>query len=459
MTEDRQAPFQRLSEFTAEMLRKRQIPGASMGVLAEGEILTAGLGVTNADHPLPVTDETLFQIGSITKTFTVLAAMRLVEMGKLDLDATVRTYLPQFRVADEAASAQATLRHLFTHTAGWVGDFFDDTGAGDDALSRYVTNMANLEQLAPVGTVWSYNNAGFSLAGHVIEVVTGKSYQAALRELVLEPLGLQHCHLNPGDVMTHGFAVGHQMGEKGPQVARPWPLPTSAHPAGGIVCHVKDLLLYARFHLADGTTADGTKLLSPESMSIMHSPQVAIWGDKEEMGLSWFVNEIDGTRTLSHGGGTNGQVTLLQLVPGRRFAIAVFTNADQGGTVTGEVSRWALQQYLGLDSKDPAPIESTVEDLVPYAGRYVNPASGELEIGILGGRLVGQVTPKGGFPTRDSPPPPKPAPMAFAPCEKDRLLVVDGPFKGAKADFIRQQDGSIGWLRASGRIYRRDSRP
>jgi CubicO group peptidase (beta-lactamase class C family) len=211
------------------------VPGVAVGVLYNGETYTAGFGVTHVEHPLPVTEDTLFQVGSISKTFTCTVVMRLVEMGKLGLDATVRIYLPGFKVSDEEASTRATVRHLLTHMAGWVGDFFHDTGAGDDALERYVADMSELEQLAPVGTVWSYNNAGFSVAGRIIEVVTGQTYEAALKELVLEPLGLGHCFLGPGEVITRRFAVGHRDGTEGAQVARPWPLPRGVYPAGGIV--------------------------------------------------------------------------------------------------------------------------------------------------------------------------------------------------------------------------------
>jgi CubicO group peptidase (beta-lactamase class C family) len=284
MSASHEANWDHLCEFVAKVMEEKVVPGVAVGILHKGETATAGFGVTNVDHSLPVTDETLFQIGSITKTFTGTAIMRLVEMGKLDLDATVRTYVPDFRVSDDEASSQATIRHLLTHMGGWVGDFFDDTGAGDDALPRYVAKMAELEQLAPLGTVWSYNNAGFSLAGYVIETVTDKNYQAALKELVLEPLGLNHCYFEPGDVMTYRFAVGHNVSEEGAQVARPWPLPRSVYPAGGITCHVKELLRYARFHLGDGTTEDGTELLRPESLSQMHSPQVTVWGNARHGG-------------------------------------------------------------------------------------------------------------------------------------------------------------------------------
>ena len=452
MSSKHEANWDRLGEFVARQIEKRGVPGAAVGVLCEGETRAAGFGVTNADHPQSVTDETLFQIGSITKTFTGTAMMRLVETGKLDLDATVRTYVPDFKVADETASAQATIRHLLTHTAGWTGDFFHDTGAGDDALPRYVADMADLEQLAPIGTVWSYNNSGFYLAGHIIETVTGKRYEAALKELVLEPLGLEHCFFDPGDVMTYRFAVGHHGGDGGAQVARPWPLPRAAYAAGGITCGVHDLLRYARFHMGDGTAKDGTRLLTSESLALMQSPQVTLWGD-ETWGLTWSLNVVDGARQVSHGGGTTGQVSLLTLIPEHQFAVAIFTNAGEGGAVTADATKWALKEYLGLETPDPEPIESSEEELAAYAGRYTRPMV-DIELGVLCGRLIGQMVYKAGFPSRDVPPPPPPPPVTLALCEKDRLLGMDGPFKDSKAEIIRQPDGSIGWLRL-GRIHKR----
>ncbi len=454
MSTSHEANRECLAEFVAKVMKEKGVPGVAVGIVHKGETATAGFGVTNVDHPLPVTDETLFQIGSITKTFTGTAIMRLVEMGKLDLGATVQTYLPDFKVADETAASRVTIRHLLTHLGGWAGDFFHDTGAGDDALAKYVADMANLEQLAPLGTVWSYNNAGFSLAGYIIELVTGKSYQDVLKELIFEPLGLKNCYFDPGDVMTHRFAVGHNVTEEGPKVAIPWPLPRSSYPAGGITCHVKDLLRYARFHLGDGRADDATRLLSSESMAQMHSPQVTISGN-EAWGLTWAMDEVDEVRRIWHGGGTTGQISLLTLIPEHDFAIAIFTNADRGESVTREVSRWALKQYLGLEVTDPTPIESSEEELTPYVGRYSRPFA-DIELGMLGGKLVAQITYKGSFPTEDSLPPPDPPPMSLALCEKDRLLVLDGPFKRGKAEIVRKPDGSIGWLRAGLRLHVRE---
>ncbi len=450
MNDNHDTTFEQLNEFVNGVMTAKRVPGVAVGILHEGETYSAGFGVTNADHPLPVTGETLFQIGSITKTFTGTAIMRLVEMKKLDLDAPVRAYVPDFKLTDEQTASQATLRHILTHTGGWVGDYFDDTGTGDDASAKYVANMADLEQLAPLGSVFSYNNSGFCLAGYIIEQITGQSYQAALKELVLDPLGLENCYFDPGDVMTHRFAVGHQVQGPQAQVARPWPLPRAVYPAGGITCHVKDLLHYARFHLGDGTAQDESRLLESDSISQMQAQHVTVRRN-EFWGLTWSIEVVNGTSTISHGGGTVGQVSLLTLVPERDFAIAIFTNADEGASLTEDVSRWALKQYLGLEITAPTPIESSVEELAPYVGRYARPFA-EVELGILGGRLVAQLTYKQGFPTKDAPPPPPPPPMAIALYEPDHLIVLDGPYKDMQGDIVRKADGSIGWLRM-GRIH------
>jgi hypothetical protein len=338
---------------------------------------------------------------------------------------------------------------------GWAGDFFRDTGAGDDALARYVADMAELPQIAPLGTIWSYNNAGFSLAGHLIEVVTEQSYEAALKDLVLDPLGLAHCFLDPGDVITHRFAVGHSVGDEGAQVARPWPLVRSIYPGGGIVTSVRELLRYARFHLGDGTVDGGTRVLSPESMAQMQARHATVWKE-EGWGLTWGRQEVGGTVQVAHGGGTKGQVSHLALLPEHGFALATLTNADRGGFVTQAVRRWALREVLGIEVPEPEPIESSVEQLAQFAGQY-RAFYTDLELGVLGGKLVGQVTYKRGFPSEDVPPHPAPPPASLARCAEERLLVLDGPAKDGQAEVIRRPDGSIGWIRFGGRLHVREA--
>ena len=468
MNENPQATFEQLGEYVEAQLKAKGVPGAAVGLLYGGETYSAGFGVTSVENPLPVTPETLFQIGSISKTFTCLALMRLVEQNKVDLEATVRTYLPEFKVADEAASAHAKVWHLLTHVAGWVGDLFDDTGCEADALANYVAKMADLEQLAPLGQVWSYNNASFGLAGYLIEQVTGQLYETAIQELVFEPLGLKRCFLDAGNVISFRFAVGHAVEDGTAKVLRPWPLPRYARSMGGIVTDVGDLLRYAQFQMGDGKAAAGedaadgdvggeeaepVQIVQPDTLVQMHAPKLNRWGEKEQMGLAWFINDVGGTRQLSHGGGTLGQISLLCFFPEHKTALAVLTNATEGGAITDGVRRWVLEHYLGIEDKKPEPVEATEDELAEYVGFYSRPMS-DFELGLLNGRLVGQMVIKQGFPSKEMPPPPPPPPSALAPCGKDRLLIVAGPNKGGTVDVIRKEDGSIGWLRA-GRIHRK----
>jgi CubicO group peptidase (beta-lactamase class C family) len=366
-----------LAERVAEAMARLHVPGVAVGLVLDGQEHAAGFGVTSVEHPLPVDADTLFQIGSTTKTVTATVAMRLVEHGRLDLDAPVRTYLPGLRLADEGVGARVTLRHLFTHTGGWAGDHFPDTGDGDDALARAVAGMAGVPQLTPLGEVWSYNNAGFYLAGRVIEVVTGRTYEAAVRELLLDPLGMDRSCFFAADAITRRVAVGHLVREARPEVARPWALARAAHPAGGLTSSVRDLLRYARFHLGDGTAADGTRLLAEEALTRMRTPLVpGGMGVDERVGLTWMLTDLRGTdgtpgaRRVRHGGATYGQLSALVLVPERGFALALLTNANRGGQLHAEVAGWALGHYLGLAAPEPERLDLSPAELASYAGRY-----------------------------------------------------------------------------------------
>lgn len=433
-------------------------PGVAIGVWQQNSDQTldemTGLGVTNRDHSLPVHEDTLFQIGSISKTMTATIAMRLVEMGKLDLDMPVRHYLPDFRMQDAAAQAQATVRHLFIHTAGWVGDYFENTGRSDDALARYVANMAALPQQAPLGALWSYNNASFSLAGRVIEVVTGKPFETVAQELLFAPLGMTMSFFFTEEMMTHRFAVGHIVTPEATKVATPWALARSAHPAGGVTSTVRDMLRYARFHLNGGRTESGEQLLQPATIAGMQAFQSTAGSMADAVGISWMLNDLGGVRLVSHGGATNGQIAQLTLVPERNFALVILTNAQRGREVTRDLGNWALTHYLGLQQPTLHYQTLTEAELQPYTGYYKAQLS-EVEVTSANGGLVLQIIPQGGFPEKDSPagPTPPPAPAAFF--AKDRVIITDGPSKESKCEFIRNEQGEVVWFRVGGRVHRR----
>ena len=439
----------------AESAERHQVPGAAVGIALGDHDAYAFHGVTSLDNPLPVDAGTVFQIGSTTKTFTATAIMRLVEAGRIDLSAPVRTYVPELELRDEDVAARVTVLHLLNHTAGWTGDYFEDTGEGDDALARYVARMAELQQVTPLGESASYNNAAFNLAGRVIERVTGQTYEAALRELVIDPLGLADTLLFVTDVMTRRFAVGHQLHGGQVRVARRWHLSRSARPAGGVIATAADQLRYARFHLGDGT-ADGERILQPETLARMKQPTASLHASAlgDSVGICWLLKDVAGLRLVRHGGTTNGQLSAFVLVPERDFAITVLTNSETGGQLHGELVKWALEACLGVAEPEPEPLSLSEAELAPYAGRY-RTANGFVDLAVDGDRLVASTTfseealAKLRSVYGDQVPEQRPIPIRLLP--DDRFVVVEGSAKGVRGYFTRE-GGAVTGVDFGGRL-------
>jgi len=168
--------------------------------------------------------------------------MQLVEQGKINLCARVREYLPKFKIADEETAENLTVRHLLTHMAGWDGDFWPETGMGDDALGRCTALLADREQIAPLGTVWSYNNVGFVVLGEIMERVAGNPFERIIQERVFDPLRMKHSFMRATDVMTQRFATGHNVRSEGPRTVSQWgmtrdePVPTAELPVARGTC-------------------------------------------------------------------------------------------------------------------------------------------------------------------------------------------------------------------------------
>src|SRR6185436_4327926 len=198
--------FDAVADLVTAKMREYHVPGVTLGVLRDGRTTIRGFGVTSAEDPRPVTEDTIFPLASISKTVAATAVMRLVEQGKVDLRAPGRQYLPDFRVQDEAASRDVTMWHLLTHTSGWEGQL-SGPDSGDETLARFVAGLSTNMQLAPPGAAWSYNNAGFGVAGRVVEVVTGMPFGEAVNDLVFKPIGLTRAFTRVGDIVTHRFAL------------------------------------------------------------------------------------------------------------------------------------------------------------------------------------------------------------------------------------------------------------
>ncbi len=454
------AAIRELSDVVQDLMSEHHIPGAVVGVHADGEDHVLAFGATSIENPLPVDETTLFQIGSTTKTVTATVLMRLAERGTVDLDERVRTYVPELELADPETAERVTVQHLLTHTAGWAGDHFVDTGDGDDALAAYVASMATLKQVSPVGELWSYNNAAFVLAGRVVEAATGTSYEQAARTLVLEPLGMEQSFFFPKEAMLRRFAVGHVVTAGGTIVARPWPVPRSANAAGGLASSVRDQLRYARFHMGDGRAEDGTRVLEETSLKAMQVPRVAA-ASGAQMALSWHLEDADGCRIVAHGGATNGQMSSFWMVPARGFAFTAATNADTGRSALRSLDGWVRGRLLGLREREPEVLDLPADALAAYCGTYVasieagrTDVDDSVEVAADGTGLQLRLVPgdRTGFTETPAEPPP-PLPTRFY--EPDRVIVTGGPYAGVRAEFLRDPGGSVAWLRLGMRLHAR----
>src|SRR5690606_5876872 len=279
----------------ARLAAERGVPGAAVAVLKDGEIIDAAAGVLSTATNVDATADSVFQIGSITKVWTATLVMQLVADGLLDLDARLRDYLPEFRVADESAAAQITTRQLLSHQAGFEGDVFTDTGRGDDAIEKYVAGLADLPQVFAPGELFAYNNAGYSVLGRLVEVLREKTWETALMEHLAVPLGLTHVSPSPYEAILHRVAVGHVgPGEDGVETPAPlWALVRSNEPAGSMLAmRARELAAFAKMHVDGGVAGDGTRVLSEASVAAMQRKQVdlpRITGMGDAWGLGWEI--------------------------------------------------------------------------------------------------------------------------------------------------------------------------
>lgn len=388
----------RLRERLAMLCDEHRVPGAAVGVLQDGEVTEAAAGVVNLETGVEATTDTVFQIGSMGKAWTATVFMALVDEGLVSLDEPVRTYLPDFRVADPDVSVAVTPRHLLAHTSGIDGDHFEDRGRGDDCLERYVASCASLEQTHPFGATMSYCNTGYSILGRIVEVVTDRVWDTAMRERLFSPLGLTRTCTLPEEALLHRTAVGHVPPQPGaaPERASVWMLPRVCGPMGLIDSTVRDVLAFARMHLDDGRAADGTRVLTAESTRAMQEPEVEV-PDPHSLGshwgLGWILFDWGGRRLYGHDGNTIGQSSFLRVAPDAELAVTLLTNGGDAGQVYRKLFGELFADLAGIELP---PLPETPDrppgiDLAPYAGTYRR-LGVRLDLGVEEGRLTGTTT-------------------------------------------------------------------
>ena len=364
-----------------DLLRERYgVAGAQFGIVQldnEGSIfdqVIVSSGVLNTSTQEPVIDDAIFQIGSITKVWTTMLIMQLVDEGALDLDAPVRNILPDFSLADDP-SPSVTVRSLLNHTSGIDGDVFTDTGRGDDCIEKYVDKLTSVGHIHSPGDRFAYCNAGFVVAGRIIEVLRDMSWDDALQRYLIEPMGLEHTVTLSDDAPRFAVATGHTGFGDTCRPVPTWSITRSMGPAGLIVASIGDLLTFAKTALRGGAIRDEAHVLSAESARLMTTEQIDLRHSvfaARGWGLGWFLEDWHGTAVYGHDGGTIGQRAYLRLFPGTNYAIALLTSggqpdglyaelfADAAASIDGSI----LPDRLRPDrSSPPEPIEGTWENI------------------------------------------------------------------------------------------------
>lgn len=453
--------LENLPKLFGQRVRKFGVPGASLAILRGSRVITtAASGVTSVDTRIPVTEDTLFQIGSITKPFTTTLAMQLVDEGRLDLDAPVRDYLPEFRVADPVVSKTVTSRHLLSHQSGIDGDFFQEVGRGDDAPDRLIAMAAMMPNQFPLGEQLSYCNLGFVVMGQIIAKLRDKPFHDVLKEHLFDPLGMKQAFSRPEDGIRFSCAIGHVPSQRrdGQWNASKVAYLSQGQAAAGATptMTATDLLKFARMHRDGGKNEAGDKVLLARSVNAMQKRQIRApkffprgltgWG------LGWMLMEFGGHKVYGHDGGTIGQFAFLRILPKKNLAVAMLTNGGDASGLYDAMYRDIFKSLAKVDlPPDPGPDRSLAPDLTPYEGSYRN-LNGTFDLKADKGRLGVVWRPnegKSGIPDN--------SPVAFMGKDAAIFDTDDEQLNRNTLLFSGAQNRKMRYLTFGTRVYRRIS--
>ncbi|ADJ46691.1 beta-lactamase class C [Amycolatopsis mediterranei S699] len=376
-----------IQDRVSALLAEYGIPSAAIGVLRDGEMSEFAVGVKDVETAEPATPDTVYQCGSMTKTWTALAFLQLVDEGKAGLDEPIRTYLPGFAVADPETTAKVTARHLLNHTNG-IEEAFGHPGDGDDIYERMVENIADAPQVFPLGHTHGYSAAlGYAILARIMEVLDGKRWDDVLRDRLFTPLGLTGTNSRREQVDETRAATGHLIRSlaEGP-IVTPMPyLPREFGPGGGITSTVRDVLTMAHVLLHAGLAPGGRRIVSAASVQEMLRSRVPV-PDPYLFGPAWALGLIvcdwHGETVYATDGSTIGQNARLRILPDSNTAVAVLTN----GGPRESFARKVFREILGNVPELPEPDPALKLDLPRYEGVYERPGA-RYEVSAEGGTL------------------------------------------------------------------------
>lgn len=344
------------------------VPGVAVGAVVDGEVVLAeGFGQRDIEADLPVTATTLFAFGSSTKSLTALLVAMYVEDGLLEWETPVRDCIPGFRMHDAVATDQLTVRDLLCHNSGLPRHDFAWITNQTQSRAELVSRLEHLPSSGPFRRSWNYNNLMYTTAGYLIELVGGKTWEDALRQRVLDPLGMTTATFHVDQSRRTGdYARGYRR-QAEEVVELPMRAMGVAGPAGSLNVSLQDALRWLQFNLDPEQALVPASVLQNVRNNHMHMPMpgqndpASGWDELFPVGygLGWYIRSYRGLRVLYHGGNIDGFSAMTSMAPSRRCGIVVLTNLNN--TPLNNLLPYRLYDHVvGLD---PIPWSTRLRNL------------------------------------------------------------------------------------------------
>jgi CubicO group peptidase (beta-lactamase class C family) len=384
------ADFAAIDAYVQEQMENLGIPGLALGIVRDDQIThLQGFGVADSSRRA-ITPQTPFRIGSLTKGFTALAVMQLVEAGEINLEAPVHTYLPRFELADPEASSKITVRHLLNQTSGFSTKDGNSLWTNKKDLEETVHSLDGIKLTQPVGSTYQYSNINFMIAGLIVEVVSGQPYAEYVTEHIFEPLDMQHAHASIASAHADGLAKGHII-MVGRARQDDGPIPPANLPAGTLIASAEDMTHYAIAQMNDGRYGHSS-VLSPQGMDELHKPAI-VAGEEAHYAMGWTVGAWEGKRSIYHTGDDGRFHSVMLLLPEQGTGMVLLANAS-GFIQLAQIDQIAQGVLFMLLDKPAASVATPFLAVFPYWLLLFTPVLQVLGILFIM-RRIGRINPWG----------------------------------------------------------------
>jgi CubicO group peptidase (beta-lactamase class C family) len=374
-----------IDAFIEKEMREVRIPGLALGIVHNEEVVhLRGFGEAQPGGRT-VTPQTPFILASASKPFTALAIMQLVESGQIDLDAPVARYLPDFRVADEAASAQITVRHLLHHTSGLPENSAFEPMLSNDisetALSERVRALIDVRPTRGVGAVFEYTDANYDVLGLVVQTVGGQSYESYIARHIFTPLGMRHSYTNQADARRNGLATGHRSWFGYPRAFEA-PYSRAAMPSSYLISSAEDLTHFLMVQLNGGRYED-TSVLSTQGIAAMHQPVVRQGTRDIFYGMGWESRSLNGLPVVRHDGTNANFYADMVFNTQDGWGVVILTNFDSLNLNGGRLQNLSSGVLNLLHGQAPAEVPMPHHPLLAIATLIVAAVTVLMLLGIV----------------------------------------------------------------------------